>query len=258
MDVETDWHSDMMNFNSRAMRGLDASKSHEKSRQISFDLLRSKNACADQLALFEKLGLDTIPTTETVCVENATNFDWLWAAKNLLSPAALEEFKAAIEPARVIFAKAIAPARAQYERAIAPAFTAYRAAIAPHQTTYERAILPASMEHKRAIAHGNSGRERMGANAPGQPKISMAVKRGHGHERSSVSLSSANQALAKYERAIAPARSAYKNAIAPAKAAYESAIAPLSAQYKREIASAAAVYERVRAIEFFKLWSEYK
>lgn len=68
--------------------------------KITADLLRSKGACNEQVALFAKLYPKGARVTVAACIKVADKFNWHWAANNLLS----------------------APARAQYNKALATAF----------------------------------------------------------------------------------------------------------------------------------------
>ncbi len=62
---------------------------------ITADMLRSKRACAEQVALFEELfGLEVV-LTEALCVEHAGKFDWGWAAHYLLKPDARRAYNEA-------------------------------------------------------------------------------------------------------------------------------------------------------------------
>lgn len=64
---------------------------------ITEELLRSKDACLEQVQLFLELFPrerypDGVEVTVDACVEHAKEFDWFCARDNLLSPAGVEAF----------------------------------------------------------------------------------------------------------------------------------------------------------------------
>lgn len=63
--------------------------------KVSAKILISKGACPEQVKVFKKVfGAATVRVTEVLCVEHANDFDWNWAARQLL-PAPLDaDYKA--------------------------------------------------------------------------------------------------------------------------------------------------------------------
>ena len=62
--------------------------------------LESKGACASQVALFRSLFGEEVEITEELCAEHASAFDFDWAARNLLTAAALVEYGKIMAAAR--------------------------------------------------------------------------------------------------------------------------------------------------------------
>ena len=81
--------------------------------KITLRHLKLKGACSEQVALFQKHFGQGGEVTLEKCLSVADVFDWSWAARNLLSPAADTEYE-----------RAKASALAEYERAKAAAFFA--------------------------------------------------------------------------------------------------------------------------------------
>ena len=79
--------------------------------KITKHLLRSKGACASQVALFAETFPHGTEITEAVCLAVADKFDWAWAAQNLLSPKSYAEHQ-----------RVCAPAYAEYQRVCAATF----------------------------------------------------------------------------------------------------------------------------------------
>lgn len=63
--------------------------------KITAELLRQKNACTDQGELFERHFPNGVEVSEALCLKHYQDFDWDWAADNLLSDAAQEEYNKA-------------------------------------------------------------------------------------------------------------------------------------------------------------------
>ena len=70
---------------------------------ITAKQLESLGACADQVELFRHLFGERQKVTVALCRKYAANFDWDWAAANLLSAPALNAYEEAMAAA---FAKA--------------------------------------------------------------------------------------------------------------------------------------------------------
>jgi hypothetical protein len=89
---------------------------------ITADTLRAKGACQDQIDLFAQLFPDGVHVTVEAAVAVAGQFDWDWAARNLLSKKGMAAYEAAKAPAWAAYEAAEAPAWAAYEAATAPAW----------------------------------------------------------------------------------------------------------------------------------------
>ena len=61
-------------------------------KTITLAQLKSKQACADQQVLFKELFGTSVMVTEEACVAVADKFDWGWAAQNLLSNSARDQY----------------------------------------------------------------------------------------------------------------------------------------------------------------------
>ena len=114
--------------------------------------LKLLGACSSQIALFKELGRDTKEITLALCVKHASQFDWNWAAKHLLSPPALAEYERVKAPALAEYKRVEAPALAKYERVEAPALAEYKRVEAPALAEYERVKAPALAEYERMQA----------------------------------------------------------------------------------------------------------
>ena len=79
--------------------------------KITARILKLKGACIGQVALFKSLWPDGVQITEALCIAHASEFDWGWAANNLLSAPAWAEYE-----------RVRAPALAEYERVTASEF----------------------------------------------------------------------------------------------------------------------------------------
>lgn len=214
-----------------------AATDEDNGRWLSLEDLQVRNACADQVVVFQALRLADQPITEAVCLHCADQFDWRWCAKNLLTPSLLAEYERTVAPAKAEFERATVPAQLEYERAIAPLKAAYKRGIAPFYAEYERAIAPASAVYKEAIAPFAAACER--SQAPDWEACGRATA----------------PALAAYERAIAPAKAIYKHKIAPIRERYEKVTRLIAAAHKLATAPARSPYDRAQVIAFYRLWS---
>ena len=64
------------------------------SRILTLETLKSKKACNEQVELFQKMFGDSVEITPELCIKHAKYFYFNWAAKNLLSNAALNKYNA--------------------------------------------------------------------------------------------------------------------------------------------------------------------
>ena len=120
--------------------------------KITSKLLREKGACEKARKMFARKYPHGVKVTEAACLAQADEWDWGWAASQLLSASAFAEFDRATAPALSKYNRAIAPALAEYERAIAPAFAEFDRATAPAWAEYNRAKAPFLAEYNRARA----------------------------------------------------------------------------------------------------------
>ena len=61
--------------------------------RITLSQLKSLNACKSQVDKFSELFGESVDVTPELCVSHAQDFDWGWAAKNLLTDSAWAEYK---------------------------------------------------------------------------------------------------------------------------------------------------------------------
>ena len=94
--------------------------------KITKALLIRKHACRGQVDLFAELFPEGVVITESICLAHATEFDWDWAARKLLRPAARKACVEAMAPARKACDEACAPAWEACDEAYALAWKAYK------------------------------------------------------------------------------------------------------------------------------------
>jgi hypothetical protein len=80
-------------------------------KTLTAEILKKAGAWCGQFFLFKELFPKGAEITEELCVKHAYDFDWAWAAENLLSA-----------PARAEYDRVTAPARAECDRVTAPAW----------------------------------------------------------------------------------------------------------------------------------------
>jgi len=98
---------------------------------ITVAMLREKDACRDQVRIFEGLfGASAKPTLANCRKAVKVGLSLDWAASRLLPAPAWEAYDEAITPAWEAYDEAITPAQKVYEKAIAPARKAYDEACA--------------------------------------------------------------------------------------------------------------------------------
>ena len=85
-------------------------------KTISVAKLRKLGACHSQVAKFKEIfGDKSVAVTVELCVAHAQDFNWDWAANNLLTA-----------PARSEYYRVVAAAKTEYDRVVAAAWaTAY-------------------------------------------------------------------------------------------------------------------------------------
>lgn len=103
-----------------------------------------EGACEPQRDLFSELFGEEVELTLELCIEHAAEFDWYWAAQNLLSPKSTAEYDNAISTARAAYKKA----SAAYNKALA---AAYDNAFDSASEAFSKALAPACADYKKAI-----------------------------------------------------------------------------------------------------------
>ena len=99
-----------------------------KPAPITAERLAALGACKQQVNLFRQMFPDGAPLTAETALNVADKFNWDWAAKGLLPPAALKAYEEATAPAGKAYEEATAPAGKAYEEAKATARKAYEEA----------------------------------------------------------------------------------------------------------------------------------
>jgi hypothetical protein len=61
-------------------------------RKLTLKTLIAKGACKDQVDLFKAAFGGRVDVTVALCVKHAGQFDWSWAARNLLSEAGRADY----------------------------------------------------------------------------------------------------------------------------------------------------------------------
>jgi hypothetical protein len=135
-------------------------------RIITADMLREKQACADQLRVFEERFPNGAEVSEALARELALVFDWEWAAKALLSPSASKAYNEATALAWEAYNEATAPASKAYNEATALAWEAYNEA---------KATAPASKAYNEALALASKSYNEDEATAPASKAYAEAT-----------------------------------------------------------------------------------
>jgi hypothetical protein len=97
-------------------------------RLLYIKQLINAGACREQVEAFRERFGKYVEVTPELCASVAAVFDWWWAARNLLSPAARAEYE-----------RVRAAAWAEYERVTAPVLDEYKRVTASARTEYKRA-----------------------------------------------------------------------------------------------------------------------
>ena len=95
---------------------------NSRNMKISHKTLQDLGACAEQLKLFRsRFGEQEIEVTRALVLAQAQDWEWNWAAGQLLSSAAQAEYYKARAAAWEEWSKADAAVWAEYDKAVAPA-----------------------------------------------------------------------------------------------------------------------------------------
>ena len=92
------------------------------STKITADVLRSKGACQIQLDKFAVLFPTGTRPTAIECKKYALEFDWDWAAANLLTAPAFAEYGRVRDAAYAEYNRVVDAAAAKYNRVVDAAF----------------------------------------------------------------------------------------------------------------------------------------
>ena len=121
-------------------------------RILTLKTLESLDACSRQRYLFRSKFGDSVEITESLCESVASDFDWSWAAQNLLSAPALAEYNRVRAAAWDEYDRVRAAAWDEYDRVCAAALAEYDRVCAPAWAEYDRVCAPALAEYDRVRA----------------------------------------------------------------------------------------------------------
>ena len=122
------------------------------SRTLLLSTLLEKDACEQQVMLFRKKFGESVEVTPELCAAVATEFDFSWAADNLLSQSARADYKSFITAAWADYKRFIAPALDDFERVKTAAWADYKSFITPAWADYERVMASAWADYERVKA----------------------------------------------------------------------------------------------------------
>ena len=95
------------------------------SRELTLTHLIDANACSKQRELFQDTFGDSVTVTEELCLKHADDFEWSWAAENLLTTPARAEYDKVTTPARAECDKVKGAAWAEYDKVTDSAWAEY-------------------------------------------------------------------------------------------------------------------------------------
>jgi len=125
--------------------------------RVTAQMLRDRNACEDQVAIFEREWPDGVNVGIRAARKAVKlGLDLEWFAETFLPPAAWADYEKAIAPAWADYEKATAAARAEYRKATAAAWVEYDKATAAARAEYDKAKAAAVVA---AIAKAEGGAE---------------------------------------------------------------------------------------------------
>jgi hypothetical protein len=120
---------------------------------ITASRLEQLKACRQQVDAFRTIwGDGAAPMTVEAAAEHATTFDWDWAARRFLSPAAFAGYLRAVEAAWAAYVHAEVAANDEYDRAVEAARVGYNRAKVAAQADYHRIEAAAQADYRRAQA----------------------------------------------------------------------------------------------------------
>jgi hypothetical protein len=89
---------------------------------VTVSMLADVRACSEQVDLFRSLFPTGVVVSRQTCLSVADQFDWSWAAENLLSQPTRAEYEKVDQPTRAEYEKVDQPTRAEYQKVCAGAF----------------------------------------------------------------------------------------------------------------------------------------
>lgn len=104
--------------------------------RITAGMLRRKRACRIQFLKFIKRFPDGVEVTEDTCLYVANDFDWDWAAENLLSEEGLNHYREGKERARQMYDDVIISLCQAYTKKVTPAYRTYKEEMASARQAY--------------------------------------------------------------------------------------------------------------------------
>ncbi len=110
---------------------------------LTYEMLRAKKACPEQANEFRDLFPAGVVLTEALCLAHASDFNFCWAARHLLSASAQEACEKACVPAWEAYCKARASAWEAYDKSGAAPLEAYAKARASAWEAYDKACAAA-------------------------------------------------------------------------------------------------------------------
>ncbi len=119
---------------------------------LTYEMLQAKGACAVQAHKFRDLFPGGVVLTEALCLAHASNFNFTWGARNLLSDTAREAYEKACAPDLEAYSKACDTAWEAYCKAVSHAQEAYCKACDTAQEAYSKACAPALEAYEKASA----------------------------------------------------------------------------------------------------------
>ena len=132
---------------------------------ITLRKLKAKRACQVQLDKFKELFGSKVEITLELCIKHAHDFDFNWAADNLLSASALAEYQRVTAPAWTEYNRVTASAWTEYQRVKASALAEYNRVKAPALAEYDRVTASAYAEYDRVRASAWAEYQRVRASA---------------------------------------------------------------------------------------------
>ena len=118
---------------------------------ITIELLKKHNACEEQVALFATTFPKGVHVTEAACLAVADQFDFQWAADNLLPSDKKAEYMAQRAPISAEYMAQRAPISAEYEAQRASLWAEYEAKRAPLWTEYAAKCATIRAEYRRQM-----------------------------------------------------------------------------------------------------------